>query len=465
MIPRTDTESLKTRFVELLEREDAEGLRSFISEYKDAEILLDLPLFSFGAPAVVYARNNLPLVDILLEFGANINARSEWEPGSYGVLNETKANVVDALVERGAEWDIHAAVEHSRTDLVLKFLEDEKAVHRRGPDGQLPLHYAQDVDMAKLLLSHGAEIDARCLDHDSTAAQYMVCDRPEVCLYLIEQGCQTDIFMACALGHVEVADHHLQKDPDCLTWEIGKGRYEGHIYNWKLPAGTPYRVALAQGRGALAESIFHRLPPRRRFLEAFWAAKEERARELLTKHPEFMDTLGEDARLVADAAWAGKADAVTVMLKLGFPVDSRGDHRSTPLDRACLRGYFEVVEAVIPYEPDLGVENEFGGVPLTTALWGACHWREGDYERVVERLMRQAAPGHLRDEVDSDKGYGFLVAWMADEGPFSIVETLLQNGAPPTGRNRDGESALEVAKRRGREDVEKLLGSYLGGKH
>ena len=459
----TDPDTLKTTFKDFLEREDTTRLREFFTTHKEAVEFLDLPLFSFGAPAVVYARDNLPLVDVLMEFGADINARSDWEPGSYGVLNETKANVVDALVERGAEWDIHAAVEHNRTDLVQKFLNDEKAVHRRGPDGQLPLHYAQDVEMAKLLLGRGAEIDARCLDHDSTAAQYMVCDRPEVCLYLIAQGCQTDIFMACALGHVEVADHHLQKDPDCLTWEIGKGRYEGHIYNWKLPAGTPYRVALAQGRGALAESIFYRLPPRRRFLEACWAAKEERAQELLTKHPEFMDTLGEDARLVADAAWAGKADAVTVMLKLGFPVNSRGDHHSTPLDRACLRGYLEVVDAVIPYEPDLSVENEFGGVPLTTALWGACRWREGDYEKVVERLMQHGAPGHLRDEVDGDKGYGFLVAWMVDEGPLSIIEALLQNGAPADGRNRDGESALEVAKRGGREDVEKLLGSYLGG--
>ena len=234
----TDTASLKTRFIELMSREDAAGLRNFLAVHKEAQSLLNRPLFSFGKPAVVCARNNLPLLDVLLEFGANINARSNWEPGSYGVLNETKATVVDALAERGAEWDIHAAVEHNRTELVLEFLDDEKAVRRRGPDGQLPLHYAQDVDMAKLLLSHGAEIDARCLDHDSTAAQYMVCDRPEVCLYLIEQGCQTDIFMACALGHVEVADHHLQKDPDCLTWEIGKGRYEG-----------PRRYALSSSPG------------------------------------------------------------------------------------------------------------------------------------------------------------------------------------------------------------------------
>lgn len=461
----TDNDILKTTFKNLLEREDAERLRDFLATHKEAAELLDLPLFSFGKPAVVCARHNLPLLDVLLEFGADINARSHWEPGSYGVLNETKTTVVDALVERGAEWDIHAAVEHNRTDLVQKFLEDDNAVHRRGPDGQLPLHYAQDVAMAKLLLSHGADIDARCLDHHSTAAEYMVCDRSEVCLYLVEQGCRTDIFMACALGHVELADQHLQKAPDCLTWEIGKGRYEGHIYNWKLSAGTPYRVALEQGRGALAESIYHRLPPKRRFLAACWAAKEERARELLTAHPEFLDSLGEDSRLVADAAWAGKVDAVKVMLKLGFNVNSRGDHRSTPLDRACVRGNLEVLEAVIPFGPDLTVENEFGGVPLTTALWGACHWREGDYEKVVERLIQQGAPGHLQDEVDGDKGYGLLVAWMVDEGTLSIIETLLRNGAPATGRNRDGETALEVARRKGRKDAEKLLESYLEGGH
>ncbi len=110
----THTASLKTRFIELMSREDAAGLRDFLAEHKVARSFLDQPLFSFGKPAVVCARNNLPLLDVLLEFGANINARSHWEPGSYGVLNEAKTTVADALVERGAEWDIHDAVEHGR---------------------------------------------------------------------------------------------------------------------------------------------------------------------------------------------------------------------------------------------------------------------------------------------------------------------------------------------------------------
>ena len=84
ILSMTDPESLKTRFKELVEREDAPGLLALLGTHQQVRGLIDEPLFSFGKPAVVCARNNLPLLDVLLEFGANINARSQWEPGSYG---------------------------------------------------------------------------------------------------------------------------------------------------------------------------------------------------------------------------------------------------------------------------------------------------------------------------------------------------------------------------------------------
>ena len=73
----TDPDTLKTTFKDFLEREDTTRLREFFTTHKEAVEFLDLPLFSFGAPAVVYARDNLPLVDVLMEFGADINARNK----------------------------------------------------------------------------------------------------------------------------------------------------------------------------------------------------------------------------------------------------------------------------------------------------------------------------------------------------------------------------------------------------
>jgi len=57
-----------------------------------------------------------------------------------------------------------------------------EVVHARGGDGQTPLHFAATVEIAEYLLDHGADIDARDIDHESTPAQYMVRKRQEIVL-------------------------------------------------------------------------------------------------------------------------------------------------------------------------------------------------------------------------------------------------------------------------------------------
>ncbi len=91
-----------------------------------------------------------------------------------------------------------------RFERVKELIEGDPAlVHARGGDGQTPLHFASTVEIAGYLLDHGADIDARDIDHESTAAQYMVGHsslRHEVARSLISRGAKTDILMAAALG-------------------------------------------------------------------------------------------------------------------------------------------------------------------------------------------------------------------------------------------------------------------------
>src|SRR4030095_5366330 len=85
---------------------------------------------------------------------------------------------------------------------------DPALVHARGGDGQTPLHFASTVEIAGLLLDHGAAIDARAVDHQSTSAQYMARDRQDIARYLIQRGCGTDILMAAALGDSQLVRQH-----------------------------------------------------------------------------------------------------------------------------------------------------------------------------------------------------------------------------------------------------------------
>lgn len=123
-----------------------------------------LPELSFDIPAIIAAvhKNNREMVEALLDAGANINERSHWWAGGFGVLDSARPEMAEYLIGRGATVDIHAAARLGKRERVLELLEeDPELVHARGGDGQLPLHFAATVEIASLLLEYGAEIDAR----------------------------------------------------------------------------------------------------------------------------------------------------------------------------------------------------------------------------------------------------------------------------------------------------------------
>jgi len=157
---------------------DAALVRNVLPQHPELKGRIDEPLphYSFDAPAILAAvhTENREIIDALLDFGANINGRSRWWAGSYGVLDTANPELAAYLIGRGAIVDIHAASRLGMIDRVRELLAaDPQLVRVRGCDGQLPLHLAATVEIAALLLDYGAEIDALGIDHESTAAQYM----------------------------------------------------------------------------------------------------------------------------------------------------------------------------------------------------------------------------------------------------------------------------------------------------
>jgi len=73
--------------------------------------------------------------------------------------------------------------------------------------GACPLHFARSRRAVDLLLEAGADVDARDVDHRSTAAEWMLGDaddpaksRVALARYLVERGATADIFLAASLG-------------------------------------------------------------------------------------------------------------------------------------------------------------------------------------------------------------------------------------------------------------------------
>ena len=92
---------------------------------------------------IVAAKKHRELVEVLLKHGADINARSDWWAGSFGVLDGVDRETFDFLVARGATPNIHAYSAQGMADEVRDCLQqDPTLANARGGDGQTPLHVA-----------------------------------------------------------------------------------------------------------------------------------------------------------------------------------------------------------------------------------------------------------------------------------------------------------------------------------
>src|SRR6516162_2304699 len=139
---------------------DVARVREALERYPELRTRIDdpLPAYGFGQHALFAAvqRSDRATIDVLLHAGANIQKRTEWWAGGFGVLDDCDKSLVEFLTERGAVLDAHSA---SRLGMMAKLGElvaaDPAVVHARGGDGQTPLHFASTVEVAEFLLANG----------------------------------------------------------------------------------------------------------------------------------------------------------------------------------------------------------------------------------------------------------------------------------------------------------------------
>ena len=388
---------------------DAGAVRAVLARHPDVKATLDEPMahgsFDQQALLIAAARGNRAVVDALLDGGADINVRSRWWAGGFGVLDVADPVLVPSLIERGAAVDANAAAKLGMLEALDRLLTERPAlVHARGGDGQTPLHVASTVAIAQLLLDRGADIDARDIDHESTPAQYLVRDHQDVVRYLITRGCYSDILMAAALGELPLVRRHLDADPASIRMRVSQAffpkkdrRSGGTIYTWTLGADkTAHAVAREFGHLEVLTELMSRSPATLRLAVAGAAGDESAIRELLASAPALLASLSDGERAsLADAARDNDLRAVQVMLAAGWPVDARGQHRATPLHWAAWNGNVEMIRELLRHRAPVDVKgDEYDGTALSWAIYGSVHgWRcqTGDYAGAVETLIGAGA--------------------------------------------------------------------------
>jgi ankyrin repeat protein len=401
--------------VEQLQRavhgDDAEAVRRLLERVPELKAKINDPSGPFDSPAIINAKS-AAMVDALLAAGADINARSRWWAGGFGILDCAELELAAHAIARGAVVDIHAAAHLGMLARVQELIAaDPACVHARGGDGQTPLHFARAIDIAAYLMEHGADIDARDVDHESTPAQYMVDQRQDVARFLVERGCTTDILMTAALGDVRRVRRHLGADPGCIRRRVTDEFFPmigphsgGTIYQWTLGAYvSPHQVARKFGHEDVYALLMEHSPPEVLLLEACWRGDEAAASALAANQPGLASTLlPGDQRQVADAARNNETAVVHCMLKVGLPVDARGQHSATPMHWAAFHGNRAMIEEILRFHPPLeATDADFGGTPLGWAVYGSEHgWSRNapDHAAVVQVLIQAGA--HLPKQIN-----------------------------------------------------------------
>ncbi len=184
-------------------------------------------------------------------------------------------------------------------------------MHSRGGDGQTPLHFAATVEIATYLLDHGADIDARDIDHESTPAQWMLGDRLDVARYLVRRGCTTDILLAAAVGDLDRVRKHLDADPECIRVRASEEFFPmvnpkagGKIYVWTLGyRASVYQAAAKGGNADVLSLLMERSPLEDKLIAACWLNDSATVASLRSQNPDIAQHLSAaDRNEIAHAA-------------------------------------------------------------------------------------------------------------------------------------------------------------------
>lgn len=381
---------------------------------------------AFGATVLNAAvgRDDLGMIDLLLELGADPNAKSDWEPGGFRPVEYGTDSAVMHLLSKGATLTAHAAARMGFTEELRRIIDDDPGcLFERGGDGRFPLHYAKTAEIVNILLDAGAEIDSRDIDHEGTPLQTNITNRA-VADRLVERGAKLDVFSAIVLGHDKELERLLDEDPGSLVRRVNEpgnpwipqaiGR---HIYFYAIGPVQPHQVATKQNNESAYRILWERSSPALRLAMAGWRSDAEAAKRCVEENSGLVAGLKPaDMLLLNTAAWERNLKAVQIFLELGWDPDVLNDENMTPTACAGFHGFDDVIAAILPYKPDLTIRNVYGGTPLGATMHGSLHgWRrDGNHPRCVELLIEAGSP--LPD---------------AARGSEAVKAVLIRHGLPP----------------------------------
>jgi ankyrin repeat protein len=322
----------------------------------------------------------LAVAHLLLDAGADpaarIPARPGWSPlrCAVAVSNSGPSNrpVVELLLDHGVVPDDHdlylAGFAHDRDRLLPLLLQRVPNLEEVASQALAAPISSGDTESARLLLEAGAD-PRRFVDDDG---------RPTAVVWAaIRAGCGPELLeLLLARG----------ADPSAAGPD---GR-------------APFGLATAAGRTDVADLLRRHGADDRatevdRFLSACRRADRVETQRLVDADPGLVERLNDEGRAaILRAAEAGDTDAVTLMLDLGFPLETRGDDGGTALHAAAYTGGADTVRLLLDRGAAIEArDTTWNSTPLVWASVGSGERprsnRAADWVETVRILLARGA--------------------------------------------------------------------------
>ena len=242
----------------------------------------------------------------------------------------------------------------------------------------------------------------------------------------------------------------------------------------RTPAGSLYEQAVRAGLTDFAGLLARYGAAQRttagddlqEFAAACFRLDRERARALITEHPEYLQEPGP----IFAAAERGRAEVVALMLDLGVSPDLSNPAGTCALHHAAYHGSAEVASLLISRGAAIDpYTKEWGDTPIGAAFWG----QRPDlvdllapFSKYVWALVPAGKVDRLRELLTAEpqlastayQGETPLFYLPDDEqAAAEIVRLFLAHGADPTVQRRDGTNAEQIARARGLTEATDLL--------
>jgi ankyrin repeat protein len=244
---------------------------------------------------------------------------------------------------------------------------------------------------------------------------------------------------------------------------------------------SAFALAARFGRGDLLTLYRERgfdddsLTPADRLIAACAEADRAGAEAILAANPGLVESFAErDHWAIAEMAKAGRAEAVQLMLDLGFNRDA-GEHGYTALHWAALKGYEPIVDLLLAAGADPGVRDPNYRSPV----WG---WAEhGGHPELARRIAQGVAADNIFAAVwlddaaavdaqlaadparaDAFDGWTTPLIVAAANGRTAIAEALIAAGADVNRPTAQGITPMQAALDANHDDLAELLALHGG---